>query len=291
MTPNDRFKKSTSSFVTSLYEAYVRADSGNRRRIEQAFPHLLDLDVTNPDDDAYYISLDDLNAAVTIDRFHDEVQINVTAKNLRTLTQIKTAKQFAEYHLGKPYPYQQAFMDNLGEDVVIDKSRDSHWPLPVETLAPFPKRVEGDNAFPVKDWAVSMGSSYQDRKRLHQSMSKDVHPVDAIVDVMKSEALDVNKEAVDAARAVCDEPVDFSKTAAGCADRFSGPANFGGYPEPMIQLKLLEKYMRHVREAEGTDFIGRLNDPCVDIRFLPDEVEVLEAVHATIEASLWKSDT
>ena len=42
LRPNDRFKRSTSGFVTYLYEAYVRADSGNARRIEEAFPHFFE---------------------------------------------------------------------------------------------------------------------------------------------------------------------------------------------------------------------------------------------------------
>ena len=38
--PTDDFMKSTSGFMSVLYDAYCRADSGNRERIEKAFPHL-----------------------------------------------------------------------------------------------------------------------------------------------------------------------------------------------------------------------------------------------------------
>jgi hypothetical protein len=40
LEPNERFKTSTSGFIRHLYEAYVRADSGNAARIQTAFPHL-----------------------------------------------------------------------------------------------------------------------------------------------------------------------------------------------------------------------------------------------------------
>ena len=114
MTPNDRFKKSTSSFVTALYEAYVRADSSNSRRIEQAFPHLFDPDVVD----------------------FSGVELRLAAV---------TAADFAEFYLGKPFPYfvDDRVIDPVAErdsfppeKVVIDKTRDPSYmpwlPHPVQ---------------------------------------------------------------------------------------------------------------------------------------------------------------
>lgn len=193
MTPNARFKNSTSGFVTALYEAYVRADSFNSRRIEQAFPHFFELNLAEVD---------------------------------FSKVELQTAASYADFHLGKPYGTDDRVIDPIAE-------RDY---FPPEKLRPLPRPVPADQHF------------YQ-----------PPHPVDAVVDVMKSEGLEVNPLITEELRAQLNQA--------------------------MVELKLLEKYMRHVLYYEGIHFLDRINEKEDCVHFTPGDIEVLHAVRDTITAN------
>ena len=46
------------------------------------------------------------------------------------------------------------------------------------------------------------------------------------------------------------------------------------------ELSLLRKYMKFVRDCEGTDFVEHIKDPwgCSEIQFSPEELSTLESL-------------
>lgn len=283
MKPNDRFKNSTSGFVTALYEAYVRADSGNSRRIEVAFPHFFE-----PNDfhaDLLQPFIDRVRGSLSNEMEEGKIQCQVSREILNQAIDNLSQSQ-AESMVGGVHPV----------DVIVNVLRDQG-----ETV----DEQDVEQARAIRDEPVSrIITPEQFGEVIREVCEGQVETPEQYRSWVFTATADANRV----------QPVDVSRTAAGCAARFksNGPVRYRGYPEippstldwifsllPSAQDRkrlhefvlakdvLLEKYMRHVTQCEGISFVTQLHDTHIDVHFTEDEVKQLKEINKVIIANVW----